>query len=194
MRAGFTDAVAAVLRDTGTDPTQLTLEITESVFVEDVERAVVVLEGLKRLGVTLALDDFGTGYSSLSYLQRFPIDVVKIDQQFIGQLSHPPSSMIVLAVVQIAHVLGLSVVAEGVETAKHHVQVQGLGCDSAQGFYFARPIAAGEIDAMIQHRQVGGALPLTAPGTGSAVFERVRAETQDLRRLSRSRPCAEKPG
>ena len=163
MAAGFAETVAAVLLDSGTDPKQLTLEMTESVFVEDLERAIVVLEDLKHMGVTLALDDFGTGYSSLSYLQQFPIDIVKIDQTFISRLAHPPSSMIVLAVVEIAHVIGMSVVAEGVETTKQHVQVEGLGCDSCQGYYFARPMPPGDVDALLQRRQLGDRLPLAVP-------------------------------
>ena len=169
MAAGLVETVAAVVADTGTDPSQLTLEVTESVFVEDIERALVVLDGLKHMGVTLALDDFGTGYSSLSYLQRFPIDVVKIDQGFIARLSHPVSSMIVLAVVEIAHVIGMTVVAEGVETAKQQMQVEGLGCDSSQGYYLARPMPARDIDEMMRFRHGRGNLLRPVPGAGETV-------------------------
>ncbi len=105
----------------------VTLEMTESVFVEDAERALVVLDDLKHLGVMLALDDFGTGYSSLCYLKLFPVDVVKIDQGFIAGLAQDPtSSVIVSAVVEMSHVLGMTVVAEGVETAEQHNEIEAL--------------------------------------------------------------------
>jgi diguanylate cyclase (GGDEF)-like protein len=164
MAAGFVETVAAVLLTTDTDPTALTLEMTESVFIEDVERALLVLEDLKRLGVSLALDDFGTGYSSLSYLQRYPFDAVKIDRGFIATLAErPTSSMIVSAVVEIAHSLGMAVVAEGIETVKQRTQVEALGCDSCQGFYFARPMAAADVDALMLLRCEEGELLLPTP-------------------------------
>jgi EAL domain-containing protein (putative c-di-GMP-specific phosphodiesterase class I) len=151
MAPGFAGTVEAVLLDNHTDPGQVTLEVTESVFVEDAERALVVLGDLKQLGVTLALDDFGTGYSSLSYLKRFPVDIVKIDQGFIADLSRDAtSSVIVSSVVELSHVLGMTVVAEGVETAEQHREVEALGCESSQGFYFARPMPAEDLDALLQ--------------------------------------------
>ncbi len=100
---------------------QLTLEMTESVFVTDGERALVVLNDLKALGVRIALDDFGTGYSSLSYLLQFPVDIVKIDKIFVAGLGRDrPNQAIIAAVIQLAHDLGLTVVAEGVETVERH--------------------------------------------------------------------------
>ena len=143
MSPGFTASVAAVLAGTEADPRRLILEITESVFIRDGERALVVLSELKELGVRLALDDFGTGYSSLSYLKRFPVQILKIDRAFIvdlvrdaGQPQH-----------RVRHREprarpGMTVVAEGVETAEQHEAVRWLGCDSYQGFYFARPVPA----------------------------------------------------
>ncbi len=163
MARGFVANVEAILFATRTEPRHLTLELTESVFVEDAERALVVLSGLKALGVVLALDDFGTGYSSLSYLQRFPVDIVKIDQGFItGVAQNPASAAIVAAVVGMSHILGMSVVAEGVETADQHLAVEALGCDSCQGFYFARPMPADEIDVLMKFRLGGGELPVPA--------------------------------
>jgi EAL domain-containing protein (putative c-di-GMP-specific phosphodiesterase class I) len=150
---GFVDSVAQVL-DTGhSNADLLTLEMTESVFVHDGDRALVVLNDLKDLGVKLALDDFGTGFSSLSYLIEFPVDILKIDQVFISGLGRNAASQsIVNAVVQLAHGLGMTVVAEGVETAQQHRELTRLGCDACQGFYFARPMPATNLDTLIQHR------------------------------------------
>jgi EAL domain-containing protein (putative c-di-GMP-specific phosphodiesterase class I) len=143
---GFADTVSSVLDETGTPPGAVTLEVTETVFVDDERRAVAVLDDLKALGVVLALDDFGTGYSSLSYLRRFPVDVLKIDQDFIGQLGRGGrSSKIVSAVVDLAHALGMTVVAEGVETVEQYREVAALGCESSQGYYFARPMSVNEL-------------------------------------------------
>jgi EAL domain-containing protein (putative c-di-GMP-specific phosphodiesterase class I) len=157
MSPDYAHAVATVLSRTTTDPNMVTLEVTESVFVQDGERALVVLNELKQIGVALALDDFGTGYSSLNYLNRFPIDIVKIDQAFIANLGHDPASeAIVLAVIDLAHTLGMSVVAEGVETAAQHRQLKSLGCDSCQGYYFARPMSADRLVTLLQARDADG--------------------------------------
>jgi diguanylate cyclase (GGDEF)-like protein len=155
MSAGFADTVAAVLDSQSTDPGLLTLEVTESVFVHDGERALFVLNDLKDIGVKLALDDFGTGYSSLGYLRRFPVDSVKVDREFVANLGHDPAShTIVTAVIQLAHGLGMTVISEGVETAEQHEQLTALGCDSCQGFYFAAPMPAASLDQLIK-RQAG---------------------------------------
>jgi diguanylate cyclase (GGDEF)-like protein len=162
MAPDFVAGVADVLATTRTRPDLLTLEITESVFVQDAERALVVLHELKQLGVALALDDFGTGYSSLSYLQRFPIDVVKIDQAFTSELSWDRAShAIVSAVIYLAHQLDMAVVAEGVETAEQLRQVATLGSESCQGFYFARPMSAESLDVLTN--QSPSALELHLP-------------------------------
>ncbi len=127
MAPDFAATVAAVLSQTQTDPALLTLEVTESVFIQDSERALVVLRDLKDLGVRLALDDFGTGYSSLGYLMRFPVDVVKIDRSFVADLGRDSASrLIVGAIVGLAHGLQMTVVAEGVESAKLHGEVATL--------------------------------------------------------------------
>ncbi len=152
MSAGFTEALAAVLSTASASPNLLTLEITESVFVRDGGRGLLVLNDLKDLGVTLALDDFGTGYSSLSYLLQFPIDLVKIDRTFVTGLAHDRASRsIVSAVIGLAHGLGMKVVAEGVETAEQHRELRRLGCDFCQGFYFARPMPAARLETLIRH-------------------------------------------
>jgi diguanylate cyclase (GGDEF)-like protein len=156
MSARFAETVAAVLRSAPINPALLTLEVTESVFVRDPERAMVVLHQLKDLGVTLALDDFGTGHSSLSYLKRFPVDTVKIDRVFVADLGHDPAShTIVAAVVQLAHGLGMTVVAEGVETAEQYDKLCRLRTDSCQGFYFARPMSAATLQALVEGGEDG---------------------------------------
>ena len=145
------DDVAAVLAETGIDPSHVDLEITESVLMDDVEMSEETLGRLKKLGVKLVVDDFGTGYSSLSYLRRFPVDVLKVDRSFVDGLgSDPGDSAIVTAVVTLAHALGLHAVAEGVETLEQLSELRRLGCDSAQGFHFARPSTGHCISELLQ--------------------------------------------
>jgi diguanylate cyclase (GGDEF)-like protein len=164
MSAGFAELVGEVLAGASTDPGLLTLEVTESVFVRDEDRALVVL---KKLGVRLALDDFGTGYSSLGYLNTLPIDTIKVDQTFIGKLSDDPDSQrIVTAIIGLGHSLGMTVICEGVETAEQHHELTKLGSDSCQGFYFARPMPATRVPIFIEHRDEQRAVPFvtTEPG------------------------------
>jgi EAL domain-containing protein (putative c-di-GMP-specific phosphodiesterase class I) len=150
MTAGFVDQVEEVLAATRTPPERLTLEITESVFVQDPNRALVVLDALKTLGVTLALDDFGTGYSSLSYLKRFPVDIVKIDQIFVTDMQRDASSAaIVETIIDLAHRLAIKVTAEGVETAQQRDEILRLGGETSQGYYFGRPVPAESFAAAI---------------------------------------------
>jgi EAL domain-containing protein (putative c-di-GMP-specific phosphodiesterase class I) len=108
--------------------------------MEDVEASFATLSALKELGLTLALDDFGTGYSSLRALRRFPVDVVKIDRSFIDPIeTDPQEAAIVAAVISLSHALGLRTVAEGIETIAQVDRLRALGCDLAQGYYFAKP-------------------------------------------------------
>jgi diguanylate cyclase (GGDEF)-like protein/PAS domain S-box-containing protein len=137
---GLVRLVADTLEETGVDPSGLCLEITETVLMQDADRAVVLLEELKGLGITLSLDDFGTGYSSLSYLQRFPVDVVKVDRSFVdGLVDRPGDASIVAAVRDVTRSLGLGVVAEGIETPEQLQRLQALGYEKGQGYLFARP-------------------------------------------------------
>lgn len=162
MGLDFVATVASVLANTSFDPNLLTLEVTESVFIDDFERAVLTLNDLKALGVKLALDDFGTGFSSLSHLQRFPVDVVKIDKTFVAGLDLPPvSHLIVTAMTGLAHSLGMTVVAEGVETHNQYQAITAVGCDAYQGFYFARPASADQLASFI-----ADCTPLPARGDG----------------------------
>jgi diguanylate cyclase (GGDEF)-like protein len=152
MAPDFSATVAAVLAETSTDSNLLTLEITESVFIQDSDRALIVLNDLKRLGVKLALDDFGTGYSSLSYLKQFPVNIVKIDRAFIADLGREPTSrLIVSAIVRLAHSLQMTVVAEGIESKSQYDEVLALDCDSYQGYFFARPGSAEALDSLMDN-------------------------------------------
>jgi diguanylate cyclase (GGDEF)-like protein/PAS domain S-box-containing protein len=139
------DIVADVrdaLEEAGLGPERLTLEITESVLMDDTELAVSRLRDLKALGVTLALDDFGTGYSSLSYLSRFPVDILKMDRSFLSDGSTPEAHTLANAVVGLGATLSLEVVAEGIEELEQAETLRELGCDLGQGFLFARPMPA----------------------------------------------------
>jgi diguanylate cyclase (GGDEF)-like protein len=139
----YCDAVEAICETSGIEPHELCLEITENVLIDDVPGALAAFDGLKRVGVQLALDDFGTGYSSLSYLKRFPVDLVKIDRTFVAGIpSEPLDEAIVTAVIGLAHGIGMTVVAEGVEEPGQRQTITRLGCDLAQGYLFARPMAA----------------------------------------------------
>jgi diguanylate cyclase (GGDEF)-like protein len=150
MAPYFADTVADVLTETRTDPGVVTLEVTESVFIQDSDRALIVLNDLRRLGVKLALDDFGTGYSSLSYLKQFPVNIVKIDRAFIADLGREPTSrLIVSAIVRLAHSLHMTVVAEGIESEAQFAEVVALDCDSYQGYFFARPTSAHVLDSLM---------------------------------------------
>jgi diguanylate cyclase (GGDEF)-like protein/PAS domain S-box-containing protein len=143
--------VAAALEEGGLAPEQLEIELTESLVMTDVERAVAILRGLKALGVHIAIDDFGTGYSSLSYLKRFPIDVLKIDQSFVRDITvDADDAAIVLSIISLAHNLRLKVVAEGVETAEQLAYLREHGCDQVQGFYFSEPLPAAELQTLLK--------------------------------------------
>jgi diguanylate cyclase (GGDEF)-like protein len=164
MSAGFAESVAGVLAQRSVDPGLINLEVTEGVLVRDEQRALVVIDELTDVGVKLALDDFGTGYSSLGYLNTLPIDTIKIDQTFIAKLTHDPDSQrIVTAIIQLAHSLEMTVIAEGVETAEQHRELTHLGSDSCQGFYFARPMTASSLDTLLHHR--GGPTDVRLPPT-----------------------------
>ncbi|WP_460846423.1 putative bifunctional diguanylate cyclase/phosphodiesterase [Nocardioides ultimimeridianus] len=148
-RPGLAADVEAVLLRTGLPPEQLCLELTESGMMNDTERTIATLVELKALGVGVAIDDFGTGYSSLSYLQRFPVDVVKIDRAFTAGLgSSRVDSEIVTAVVRLAAACGISVVAEGVETVAQRELLVELGCPLIQGYLIARPLPAARFEEL----------------------------------------------
>ena len=130
-----------VLQETGVDPHNLELEVTESVFMDDIQHTIQTLKNLHALGVELAIDDFGTGYSSLSYLRQFPIDRLKIDQSFIrNALNNPDDASIARTIIGLGHSLNLKVIAEGVETSDHEAFLLEHKCDEVQGFRYSRPV------------------------------------------------------
>jgi diguanylate cyclase (GGDEF)-like protein/PAS domain S-box-containing protein len=143
--------VEEALRESGLPPGALELELTESALIEDTEQSATILRRLKQLGVRLSLDDFGTGYSSLSYLKRFPVDVMKLDRSFFHEQSFSVgNSNFVKAIIDMAHALGLTVVAEGIETEEVMDALRLVACDSGQGYLFARPLPPREFDRFLQ--------------------------------------------
>ena len=146
----FLGFVHHILRRYGVDPGQVCLELTETVLMEDLQRQRSPLTELRDLGLRIALDDFGTGYSSLTYLKRFPVDCIKIDQMFVaGVATDTYDAAIVQSVIDLAHAVGLSVVAEGVETPHQLGCLRRLGCDQAQGFLFSKARPAQDIDTLL---------------------------------------------
>jgi EAL domain-containing protein (putative c-di-GMP-specific phosphodiesterase class I) len=140
---GLASQVERALREHGVDASQLLCEITETVAMEDIKATQRAFEGLARIGVYLSIDDFGTGYSSLSYLRQLPARQLKIDRSIVSDHeTRADARAIVSAVIQLAHALGLRVVAEGVETQGQCDILLGLSCDELQGYYFARPMPA----------------------------------------------------
>jgi len=137
------------IRHNDVNPAQLKLEITESDVMTNPEETIQKLRLMKDLGVSILVDDFGTGYSSMSYLQRFPIDTLKIDRSFVTQLDQHANRVIVRTIINLAHSLGLSVVAEGIETKQQYLTLKEMGCEFAQGYYFSRPIFLGQVEEFI---------------------------------------------
>ena len=143
--------IAAVLADTGLAPACLDIELTESLFMDDITVAVELLHSMKALGVSMSIDDFGTGYSSLSYLSRFPIDVLKIDRSFVSAIGRDANdAALVSSIIALAHNLKLAVIAEGVETAEQLDYLRRHGCDEMQGYYFSRPLPADQFEQMLR--------------------------------------------
>jgi diguanylate cyclase (GGDEF)-like protein len=147
---GFTAEVAEAVRESGLHPSTLVLEITESVLIDDADEVSARLDELRTMGAKIAIDDFGTGYSALSYLRRFKLDALKIDRAFVADLTPgSQASALASAIVAMGHNLGLRTVAEGIETAEQLAELRAMGCDLAQGYYFARPVPADELERML---------------------------------------------
>jgi diguanylate cyclase (GGDEF)-like protein/PAS domain S-box-containing protein len=160
--------VAAILEETGLPAQCLELEITESAVMEDAEATVQTLEQLKKLGVKLAIDDFGTGYSSLAYIERFPLDVLKIDRSFVAQIGKNGKngkngddkkngysndrSVVMQAVQTLGHGLGISITAEGIETPEQLAELRDMGCAIGQGFFWAKPLSSLDLGGLLQKK------------------------------------------
>jgi cyclic di-GMP phosphodiesterase Gmr len=145
--------VERAIADAGIAPSALTLEVTESVLMDDSGRSVEVLHRLRDLGIRIALDDFGTGYSSLAYLTQLPLDVLKLDRSFVAALDEDgPNAAVTAAIVSMARALDLEVVAEGVELESERLTLLDLGCVIGQGYLFARPGPAEDIGSFASGR------------------------------------------
>jgi EAL domain-containing protein (putative c-di-GMP-specific phosphodiesterase class I) len=155
--AKFADVVAGLLREHDLPARALKLEITEHVLMADPGRMTHALESIGRLGVDLSLDDFGTGYSSLVHLKRLPVSELKVDRSFVQRMtSDPDDAAIVRSIVDLAHSLGLRVVAEGVETIESWHALAALGCDLAQGYLISRPVPGDEVVRWLVAHVAGG--------------------------------------
>ena len=149
-RDALPEEVATIVRETGFDPRRLQLEISEAVLMRDDPRMFDRLDALKAIGVRLAIDDFGTGYASLSYLKRLPVDCLKIDRSLVKGVGYETEdTAIIRAVTGLAHSLGITVTAEGIETQEQLVQLRAVGCDQGQGYFFARPVSADRIPELL---------------------------------------------
>lgn len=147
---GFAKTLSAIVAETGFDHTRLELELTESMIVEDEDKAEAAISELRDLGISLALDDFGTGYSSLIYLRRFSFDKIKIDRSFLEAMETTGESAILIhSVVHLGRALGLTVCAEGIETVEQHRFLQAAGCHELQGYLFSKPVPAARIDDLL---------------------------------------------
>jgi EAL domain-containing protein (putative c-di-GMP-specific phosphodiesterase class I) len=148
--AELPDRIEEMLAQRGLTPDLLELEITEDVIMNDRERGRDILERVRAIGVGVAVDDFGTGYSSLAYLRELPIDELKLDRSFLQPMAADPrAAAIVRATISLAHSLGLRLVAEGVEDEQTADELSASGCDRAQGFFYARPLAPEQLDAWL---------------------------------------------
>ncbi len=158
------DLVTETLAMTGLDATLLELELTEGDLVEDLDAAAGMLASLRQLGVAIAIDDFGMGYSSLNYVKSFPVDRLKIDQSFVRDLeTESQDATIVHAIITLGHSLGLSIVAEGVETVGQLTMLMSDGCDEIQGYYFSEPLPRGELEEILRREQaLAGPLAMPA--------------------------------
>ncbi|MGA3071970.1 MAG: EAL domain-containing protein [Terracidiphilus sp.] len=149
-RLGLADHIEALLIESGISSRQLGLEMTESSLIPNIGTAMEVLGALRRLGVTRLMDDFGTGYNSLNYLHSFPFDALKIDRTFVGRMAEGDQPLqIVRTIIELARVLGMDVVAEGIETCDQYRLLQQLGCRFGQGFLFARPLSAEAVTQLL---------------------------------------------
>jgi EAL domain-containing protein (putative c-di-GMP-specific phosphodiesterase class I) len=147
----FVARLENALAETGCDPSRLTIEITESLFID--ADMIEVLRAVSATGVKLSIDDFGTGYSSLAYLRRLPLDYLKIDRSFVHDLPEDAeATALVTAIMSMAHALGLKVVAEGIETQAQLRHLHEQGCDLVQGFYLAVPMPGKDVASLLRAR------------------------------------------
>jgi EAL domain-containing protein (putative c-di-GMP-specific phosphodiesterase class I) len=148
------EIIKTILLETGLPAKYLSVEITESMLMQDVENTINTLAAIKEMGLSIAIDDFGTGYSSLNYLKRFPIDILKVDRSFVMDIDKDHGDRAVIAsIITLAHNLKLKVVAEGVETREELEFLKAHDCDMIQGYYFSRPLPWQDFTALLKERQ-----------------------------------------
>jgi EAL domain-containing protein (putative c-di-GMP-specific phosphodiesterase class I) len=147
----FVDRFVGNMASSGLEPSSVKLEITENILMQEMEVVIPKLKELRRLGVRIAIDDFGTGYSSLSYLQQFPINTLKIDRSFVGDIrAEEGDASIINAIVAMARGLKLDLIAEGVENRTQLRYLHSQGCSEVQGFIFSDPVPAAELQALVR--------------------------------------------
>jgi len=162
VAAGIDRAVRVLLSESGFDPSNLIVEITESAMMNDIDAAVHELRSLKALGLRIAIDDFGTGYSSLAYLQQFPVSHIKIDRSFVTPLDDPDQSPgLAVAIVEIGRALGMATIAEGIETERQAERLLAMGCPLGQGYLLGRPLEPAAMLELVS-RGTAVAIPLAA--------------------------------
>jgi len=175
------ELVQGVLEDTGLDPSQLELEITESLAMNNAEASIELFKDLFDLGVSISIDDFGTGYSSLAYLRSFPVQRIKIDKAFVDDIGTDENSgVIARAVTTLGHSFGMEITAEGVETEDQLSFLRSLGCDEIQGYFFSRPLPGQELEAFLKNYEETWALKLSQERRGSIIDRRYVTNAQTI--------------
>ena len=150
MKSDFIDEIRKLLKESGIPPAQLEIEITESIMIDSVDKALNCIDELRSMGIQIAIDDFGTGYSSLSYLNRFPANLLKIDKSFIDDMNSSESSrQYVAAIISMGHVMGFDVISEGVERCEQLDTLKEIGCDYIQGFIWGRPLSEEAVEKLL---------------------------------------------
>jgi EAL domain-containing protein (putative c-di-GMP-specific phosphodiesterase class I) len=184
------NGISQVLQTSGLEPSALELEITESSVMDRSEASLAVLQQLRALGVRIVLDDFGTGYSSLAYLRQLPLDTIKVDRSFVTDLDvRDPNVGIIRAVVSLAHGLGITVVAEGIETDEQARRLRELGCDMGQGYAWAHPADPVRVGQFMGHQFGGGGGAEPRPRVDRAADQRrlPNSRSRNRKRLTKSR-------
>lgn len=150
MKNDFLDELKSALKDSGLPPSQLEVEITESIMIDSADKALQCINGIKAMGVKIAIDDFGTGYSSLSYLNKFPANLLKVDKSFIDKMNSSDSSrQYVAAIISIGHIMGFDVIAEGIEAEDQLKTLREIGCDFIQGYLWGKPLPQEEAEKLV---------------------------------------------
>jgi EAL domain-containing protein (putative c-di-GMP-specific phosphodiesterase class I) len=186
--ADLVSDVSRALASSGLDPACLTLEITETTLVRDVESTVAAFRALKTLGIRLAIDDFGTGYSSLSYLRQFPIDTLKIDRSFVAALDDgTDSDALVRSILDLSQTLRLDTVAEGIETDEQRRALESLGATRGQGYLFAQPMAPTEMAELLAGDEAPRSADVTPSPTRNAMTDPSRRRTTRSRAATTDR-------